>query len=251
MFPEGGSTAWDHGTPAYPTHAPQPAIPRPAACSLVTAPGSKACASIRCAFAPSARPRFVGVSSKALRGVPFTEAKRGGCTRAGLARATTGTGLARATSDSGMSSPLPHLHLDGAHPCHICAGTGLTPSFHMCSGTAQSGSTPSTTWTCTSSVAAVGLHMATWHVPHKCRPDVNTQRHVNMPTHPPAHPHARTHHPRAHPTSTSSTCTHMRASFTSLRPGRRRRPQLRCIASRHLMSPSGFLAAASRGGTAE
>ena len=25
-------------------------------------------------------------------------------------------------------SPLPHLHRDWAHPCHICAGTGLTPA---------------------------------------------------------------------------------------------------------------------------
>jgi hypothetical protein len=25
-----------------------------------------------------------------------------------------------------LGSPLPHLHRDWAHPCHICAGTGLT-----------------------------------------------------------------------------------------------------------------------------
>jgi hypothetical protein len=25
-------------------------------------------------------------------------------------------------------SPLPHLHRDWAHPCHICTGTGLTPA---------------------------------------------------------------------------------------------------------------------------
>jgi hypothetical protein len=36
-----------------------------------------------------------------------------------------GTGLATATSAPGPGSPLPHLHRDRAHPCHICAGTGL------------------------------------------------------------------------------------------------------------------------------
>ena len=25
-------------------------------------------------------------------------------------------------------APLPHLHREWAHPCHICAGTGLTPA---------------------------------------------------------------------------------------------------------------------------
>jgi hypothetical protein len=28
----------------------------------------------------------------------------------------------------GLGSPLPHLHRDWAHPCHICTGTGLTPA---------------------------------------------------------------------------------------------------------------------------
>ena len=28
----------------------------------------------------------------------------------------------------GRGSPLPHLRRDWAHPCHICAGTGLTPA---------------------------------------------------------------------------------------------------------------------------
>ena len=27
-----------------------------------------------------------------------------------------------------MDPPLPHLHRDWAHPCHICAGTGPTPA---------------------------------------------------------------------------------------------------------------------------
>ncbi len=27
----------------------------------------------------------------------------------------------------GLGSPLPHLRRDWAHPCHIGAGTGLTP----------------------------------------------------------------------------------------------------------------------------
>ena len=31
-------------------------------------------------------------------------------------------------------APIPHLHRDRAHPCHICAGTGLTPA-HICAGT--------------------------------------------------------------------------------------------------------------------
>jgi hypothetical protein len=33
----------------------------------------------------------------------------------------------RATSAPGLGSSLPHLRRDWAHPCHICAGTGLTP----------------------------------------------------------------------------------------------------------------------------
>ena len=28
----------------------------------------------------------------------------------------------------GLGSPLPHLRRDWAHPCHICAGTGLSPA---------------------------------------------------------------------------------------------------------------------------
>jgi hypothetical protein len=39
-----------------------------------------------------------------------------------------GTGLAAATSAPGLGSPLPHLHQDWAHPCHIRAGTGLAPA---------------------------------------------------------------------------------------------------------------------------
>ena len=35
---------------------------------------------------------------------------------------------------SGLGSPPPHLRRDWAHPCHICAGTGLTPC-HVCTGT--------------------------------------------------------------------------------------------------------------------
>ena len=31
------------------------------------------------------------------------------------------------TSAPGLGTPLPHLHRDWAHRCHICAGTGLTP----------------------------------------------------------------------------------------------------------------------------
>ncbi len=32
------------------------------------------------------------------------------------------------TSAPRLGSPLPHLRRDWAHPCHICAGTGLTPA---------------------------------------------------------------------------------------------------------------------------
>ena len=38
------------------------------------------------------------------------------------------------TSAPGLGSPLPLLHRDWAHPCHICTGTGLTPC-HICTGT--------------------------------------------------------------------------------------------------------------------
>ncbi len=31
-------------------------------------------------------------------------------------------------SAPGLGPPLPHLHRDQAHPCHICTGTGPTPS---------------------------------------------------------------------------------------------------------------------------
>ena len=41
----------------------------------------------------------------------------------------TGTGLAAATSAPGPSSPLPHLHRDRAHRCHICTWTPL-PHLH-------------------------------------------------------------------------------------------------------------------------
>ena len=40
----------------------------------------------------------------------------------------TRTALTPATSAPGLDSPLPHLHRDCSHPCHICTGTGLTPA---------------------------------------------------------------------------------------------------------------------------
>ncbi len=40
----------------------------------------------------------------------------------------TGTRLAPATSAPGLGSPLPHLHRDWALSCHICTGTRLAPS---------------------------------------------------------------------------------------------------------------------------
>jgi hypothetical protein len=39
-----------------------------------------------------------------------------------------GRGSRAGTSAPGRGSPLPHLHRDWAHPCHICTGTGLTPA---------------------------------------------------------------------------------------------------------------------------
>jgi hypothetical protein len=47
---------------------------------------------------------------------------------------------ATATSAPGMGSPLPRLHQDWAHPCHICAATGLAPS-HICTGTGLTAAT--------------------------------------------------------------------------------------------------------------
>ena len=43
-------------------------------------------------------------------------------------------GLTLATSAPGRGSPLPHLRRDGAHPLHMCAGTGLTQGAqaHAC-----------------------------------------------------------------------------------------------------------------------
>ena len=37
-------------------------------------------------------------------------------------------GRTAATSAPGLGSPLPHLRRDWDRPCHICAGTGLTPA---------------------------------------------------------------------------------------------------------------------------
>jgi hypothetical protein len=39
-------------------------------------------------------------------------------------------------SAPGLGPPLPHLHRDWAHPCHICTGTGFTPATSECAGTA-------------------------------------------------------------------------------------------------------------------
>jgi hypothetical protein len=39
------------------------------------------------------------------------------------------TGLTPSTSAPGLGSPLPHLHWDWAHPCHICPGTGRTFAY--------------------------------------------------------------------------------------------------------------------------
>jgi hypothetical protein len=46
----------------------------------------------------------------------------------------TGSGLNPTTSTPGVGSPLPHLHRDWAHPCHICTGTERSPA-HICTET--------------------------------------------------------------------------------------------------------------------
>ena len=56
------------------------------------------------------------------------------CTGADPAHICTGTGGSAATSAPGLASPLPHLHRDWAHACHICIGTGLA-RCHICTGT--------------------------------------------------------------------------------------------------------------------
>ena len=40
----------------------------------------------------------------------------------------------RATSAPGLGLPLPHLHLDWAHPCHICTGIGIPQEPRNCRG---------------------------------------------------------------------------------------------------------------------
>ena len=63
--------------------------------------------------------------------LPADRAACGICTGTKLALATSAPqqpGAAPATSASGLGSPLPHLHRDWAHPCHICTGTGLAPA---------------------------------------------------------------------------------------------------------------------------
>ncbi len=60
------------------------------------------------------------------------------------------TGLTPATSAPGLGSPLPHLRRDWAHPCHICTGTGTLPPHlrrdwaHPCHICAGTGLTPAT-----------------------------------------------------------------------------------------------------------
>ena len=64
------------------------------------------------------------------RGEPSPRSRTGsfrfGCASK-LAAAAAAVMLGEApTSAPGLGSPLPHLHRDWAHPCHICARTGLT-----------------------------------------------------------------------------------------------------------------------------
>jgi hypothetical protein len=49
--------------------------------------------------------------------------------RRSAATSPLGLGLTPATSAPGPGSPLPYLHWDWAHRCHICAGTGLTAAI--------------------------------------------------------------------------------------------------------------------------
>ena len=52
------------------------------------------------------------------------------------------------TSAPRLGAPLPHLHQDWAHPCHICIGTGRTPATsapglaHACHISTGTGRTP-------------------------------------------------------------------------------------------------------------
>jgi hypothetical protein len=57
-----------------------------------------------------------------------------GCTRClvqgGDRRSVIASTIASDDEQHLARSPLPHLHRDRAHPCHICAGTGLAPSHN-------------------------------------------------------------------------------------------------------------------------
>ena len=53
-------------------------------------------------------------------------------TRLATATSAQGLGLAAATTAPGLGSPLPYLHRDWAHPCHICTGTGAHLRTVLC-----------------------------------------------------------------------------------------------------------------------
>ena len=74
-------------------------------------------------------------------------------------------GFTPATSALGLGSPLPHLHRDWPHRCHICTGTGLTVA-ETGSYTAARGRTP---------IAVLTTHArwscdASFHMRLRCTP---------------------------------------------------------------------------------
>ena len=52
-----------------------------------------------------------------------------------------GLGAPAATSAPGLGSPAPHLHRDGARPCHICARRDWAHPCHICTGTRRASPT--------------------------------------------------------------------------------------------------------------
>jgi hypothetical protein len=110
-----------------PPTASDTAVHRRAPCARFRRPSQTNLTRMRCANgADGRRPPRAMVPWRASRGQNAL-----GCTVALRVHNTalrSWLALAKTGRITGLGSPLSHLRRDWAHPCHICAGTGLTPA---------------------------------------------------------------------------------------------------------------------------
>ena len=104
--------------------------------------------------------------------------------------ATFKVGSPAAASAPALGSPLPHLHRDWAHPCHVCTGTGLTTAaFERWTAPNAPTSAPGlgrSMWATTPCMVS-SISVPCSSAGPRCQPTPLIPPHPSRPTHPALH----------------------------------------------------------------